>query len=140
MLLSIVMMVKNEERYLDKTLYALNDLRKDIDTELIILDTGSTDSTVEIAKKYTDKVYFSKWNDNFADMRNISISYASGDWILILDADEELINYDKLKVKDDGSGFGNVQDGAWADYLIDVKEAGLYNVSIPHAIGPTSGP
>ena len=76
MLLSIVMMVKNEERYLDKTLYALNDLRKDIDTELIILDTGSTDSTVEIAKKYTDKVYFSKWNDNFADMRNISISYA----------------------------------------------------------------
>ena len=64
MLLSIVMMVKNEERYLDKTLYALNDLRKDINTELIILDTGSTDSTVEIAKKYTDKVYFSKWNDN----------------------------------------------------------------------------
>ena len=43
-------------------------------------------------------------------------------------------------MKDDGSGFGNVQDGAWADYLIDVKEAGLYNVSIPHAIGPTSGP
>ncbi len=97
MLLSIVMMVKNEEKYLDKTLYALNNLRKDIDTELIILDTGSTDSTVEIAKKYTDKVYFAKWNDNFADMRNISISYASGDWILILDADEELTNYDKLK-------------------------------------------
>lgn len=97
MLLSIVMMVKNEEKYLDKTLFALNDLRKDIDTELIILDTGSTDSTVEIAKKYTDKVYFSKWNDNFADMRNISISYASGDWILILDADEQLTKYDKLK-------------------------------------------
>ena len=74
MLLSIVMMVKNEERYLDKTLNALNDLRKDIDTELIILDTGSTDNTVEIAKKYTDKVYFEKWNDNFADIRNISIS------------------------------------------------------------------
>lgn len=52
----------------------------------------------------------------------------------------DAVNYDKLKVKDDGSGFGNVQDGAWADYLIDVKEAGLYNVSIPHAIGPTSGP
>ena len=97
MLLSIVMMVKNEERYLDKTLYALNDLRKDIDTELIILDTGSTDNTIEIAKKYTDKVYFEKWNDNFADMRNVSISYASGDWILILDADEKLTNYDKLK-------------------------------------------
>lgn len=52
----------------------------------------------------------------------------------------DAINYDKLKVKDDGSGFGDIQDGAWADYLIDVKEAGLYNVSIPHTIGPTSGP
>ena len=90
MLLSIVMMVKNEEKYLDKTLYALKNLRKDIDSELIILDTGSTDNTVEIAKKYTEKVYFAKWNNNFADMRNISISYASGDWILILDADEKL--------------------------------------------------
>ena len=97
MLLSIVMMVKNEEKYLDKTLFALNDLRRDIDSELIILDTGSNDSTVEIAKKYTDKVYFAKWNNNFADMRNISISYASGEWILILDADEKLTNYNRLK-------------------------------------------
>lgn len=97
MLLSIVMMVKNEEKYLDKTLYALNNLRKDINSELIILDTGSNDNTVQIAKKYTEKVYFAKWNNNFAEMRNISISYASGDWILILDADEQLINYDKLK-------------------------------------------
>ena len=97
MLLSIVMMVKNEEKYLDKTLFALNDLRSEIDSELIVLDTGSTDNTVEIAKKYTDKIYFTKWNNNFADMRNISISYATGEWILVLDADEVLINYDKLK-------------------------------------------
>ena len=97
MLLSIVMMVKNEERYLDETLFALNDLRKNIDSELIILDTGSTDNTVEIAKKYTDRVYFAKWNNNFSDMRNISISHANGEWILILDADEKLTNYDKLK-------------------------------------------
>lgn len=97
MLLSIVMMIKNEEKYLDKTLNALMPLMKDINSELIILDTGSTDLSVEIAKKYTNKVFFAKWNDNFAHMRNISISYAKGDWILILDADEELINYEKLK-------------------------------------------
>lgn len=96
MLLSIVMMVKNEEKYLDKTLNALMPLMKDINSELIILDTGSTDSSIDIANKYTDKVYFANWNNNFAEMRNISISYAKGDWILILDADEELINYDKL--------------------------------------------
>lgn len=97
MLLSIVMMVKNEERYLDKTLNALMPLMKDINSELIILDTGSTDSSIDIANKYTDKVYFANWNNDFAEMRNISISYAKGDWILILDADEELINYEKLK-------------------------------------------
>ncbi|MFR3567483.1 glycosyltransferase [Paeniclostridium sordellii] len=97
MLLSIVMMVKNEERYLNKTLESLKPLMKDIDSELIILDTGSDDSTVEIAKKYTEKVFFANWNNDFAYMRNISISYASGEWILILDADEQLTNYDKLK-------------------------------------------
>lgn len=96
MLLSIVMMMKNEERYLEKTLKALLPLRKEIESELIILDTGSEDNSVEIAKKYTDKIYFEKWNNNFADMRNKSISYASGEWLLILDADEELIEYKKL--------------------------------------------
>ncbi|MFQ9310887.1 MAG: glycosyltransferase [Paraclostridium sordellii] len=97
MLLSIVMMVKNEERYLDKTLESLKPLMGEIDSELIILDTGSEDSTVEIAKKYTDKIFFANWNNDFGQMRNISISHASGEWILILDADEQLTNYDKLK-------------------------------------------
>lgn len=98
MLLSIVMMVKNEEKHLDKTLSSLQGLMNDIDSELIILDTGSTDNTVDIAKKYTEKVYFEQWNNNFSYMRNISISYAKGDWILILDADEEIIEYNKLIV------------------------------------------
>lgn len=97
MLLSIVMMVKNEEKYLSKTLESLKFLMHDIDSELIILDTGSVDSTIEIAKKFTDKVFFASWNNDFAHMRNISISHASGEWILILDADEQLTNYDKLK-------------------------------------------
>ncbi|MGG2467851.1 glycosyltransferase [Paraclostridium bifermentans] len=96
MLLSIVMMIRNEERYLDMTLKSLNPLMNNIKSELIILDTGSTDRSVEIAQKYTDKVYFAKWNDHFAQMRNISIGYAKGEWILILDADEELVNYENL--------------------------------------------
>lgn len=96
MLLSIVMMIKNEERYLDMTLKSLDPLMNNIKSELIILDTGSTDRSIEIAKKYTDKVYFAKWNDNFAQMRNISIGYVKGEWILILDADEELVNCENL--------------------------------------------
>ncbi|MCU9808034.1 glycosyltransferase [Paraclostridium sp. AKS46] len=58
MLLSIVMMIKNEEKYLDTTLKSLDPLMNNIKSELIILDTGSTDRSIEIAKKYTDKVYF----------------------------------------------------------------------------------
>ncbi|WP_278682960.1 glycosyltransferase, partial [Paraclostridium bifermentans] len=96
MLLSIVMMIKNEEKYLDNTLKSLNPLMNNIKSELIILDTGSTDRSIEIAQKYTKKVYFEKWNDNFAQMRNISVGYAKGEWILIVDADEELVNYEKL--------------------------------------------
>lgn len=96
MLLSIVLMVKNEEKFLDETLNALGVLRESIDSELIILDTGSTDNTIKIAKKYTDKVYFEKWNNDFAEMRNKSISYARGEWLLILDADEVLIDSNKI--------------------------------------------
>ncbi|MDB3085891.1 glycosyl transferase [Clostridioides difficile] len=96
MLLSIVMMVKNEEKYLEKTLSSLEPLRKSIDSELIILDTGSNDRTIDISKKFTNNVYYEKWNSNFGDMRNKSISYAKGEWILILDADEVLIEYSSL--------------------------------------------
>lgn len=96
MLLSIVMMIRNEEKYLDTTLKSLDPLMKNIKSEIIILDTGSTDRSVEIARKYTDKVYFEKWNDNFAQMRNVSIGYAKGEWLLILDADEELLDCGKL--------------------------------------------
>lgn len=94
--LSIVMMMKNEEKYLDNTLKALIPVMNEISSEIIILDTGSIDSSVEIAKKYTDKVYVHKWNNDFAYMRNISLSYAKGKWILVLDADEELMEYNNL--------------------------------------------
>lgn len=96
MKLSICMMVKDEEINLDRCLSSLEKIRKEIDSELIIVDTGSSDRTVEIAKKYTDKVFFHKWNNDFSDMRNITISYASGEWIFILDADEEIVDDEYL--------------------------------------------
>ncbi|MGO1043854.1 glycosyltransferase [Clostridioides difficile] len=92
MLLSIAMIVKNEEKVLEKTLKSLTTLRDSIDSELIIVDTGSTDDTIRISKKYTERVYFHNWNDDFSSMRNKSISYAKGEWLLILDADEILID------------------------------------------------
>lgn len=96
MKLSICMMVKDEEKNLDRCLSSLDNLRREIESELIIVDTGSSDRTVEIAKKYTDKVFFHEWNNDFSGMRNITISYAKGDWVFILDADEEVIEEEFL--------------------------------------------
>lgn len=95
--LSICMMVKNEEKNLNISLDSIKPLLEDSSVELIIVDTGSSDKTVEIAKKYTNKVYFHPWNNDFSEMRNISISYAKGQWVFIVDADEEIENVNELK-------------------------------------------
>jgi glycosyltransferase involved in cell wall biosynthesis len=84
------MMVKNEEKNLHRCLESLKPILEQIDSELVIVDTGSSDNTVEIARQYTDKVYFHKWNNDFSSMRNITIGYAKGEWILIIDADEKI--------------------------------------------------
>jgi len=81
------MIVKNEERFLEKCLISI----KDHVDEIIIVDTGSTDNTVEIAKKFTDKVFFHPWENSFCKARNQALQYAEGDWIFQIDADEELI-------------------------------------------------
>jgi 2-polyprenyl-3-methyl-5-hydroxy-6-metoxy-1,4-benzoquinol methylase/glycosyltransferase involved in cell wall biosynthesis len=92
------MMVKNEEKNLDRCLKSLKPIMEQIDAEIIIVDTGSEDGTVEIARKYTDRVYFHKWNNNFSEMRNITIGYATGKWVFILDADEEVADAEEIIV------------------------------------------
>nr|WP_319487278.1 glycosyltransferase [uncultured Caproiciproducens sp.] len=81
---SLCMIVKNEEKFIEKCLTSV----QDIVNEIIVVDTGSTDKTVEIAKKFGAKIYFFEWNDNFSDARNFSIGKATGKWILLMDADE----------------------------------------------------
>ncbi len=96
MKLSICMMVKNEEKNLARCLESLQNLMNSIESELLIVDTGSIDETINIAEKYTKNLFFHKWNDNFSEMRNITISYATAEWLFIIDADEELINDDEI--------------------------------------------
>lgn len=67
--------------------------------EIIVIDTGSTDKTVEIAKKYTDKVYFFEWTNNFAEARNESLRYAQGKYVLVIDADEYFDDYTKQQLR-----------------------------------------
>lgn len=94
-MLSVCLIVKNEELNLR---YCLESI-KDIAGEIIIVDTGSTDSTIEIAKDFTSKIINFKWNDNFSDARNESIKEASGDWILFLDADERIDKDDCISLQ-----------------------------------------
>lgn len=82
--LSQCMIVKNEESNIEKAL----SWAKDIAYEQIVVDTGSTDRTVEIAKAMGAKVYDFEWIDDFSAAKNYAISKATGDWIAFLDADE----------------------------------------------------
>jgi glycosyltransferase involved in cell wall biosynthesis len=83
---SACMIVKNEEEFLPRCLESI----KNLVDELIIVDTGSTDRTVEIAKSYDAKVYYHPWEDDFSKHRNQALSYATKDWIFQIDADEVL--------------------------------------------------
>ncbi|XOI99572.1 glycosyltransferase [Paenibacillus polymyxa] len=86
--ISLTMIVKNEERVLRR---CLQSVVNHVD-EIIVVDTGSTDSTKEIAKEFGAKVYDYEWNNNFASARNFALEQASCDWCLVLDADEYMSN------------------------------------------------
>jgi glycosyltransferase involved in cell wall biosynthesis len=87
------MIVKNEEDVLGRCL----DSAKDIVDEIIIVDTGSSDNTKNIAQKYTDKVFDFEWINDFSAARNFSYSKAKMDFILWLDADDIILDEDIKK-------------------------------------------
>lgn len=91
--ISLCMIVKDEEKTLEKCLKSI----KDIPDEIIIVDTGSNDRTKEIALNWTPNVHDFKWNDDFSAARNFSFDKASMDYILWLDADDILLDDDYKK-------------------------------------------
>ena len=91
--ISLCMIVKDEEMNIARCL----DSAASLVDEIIIVDTGSKDQTVEIASKYTSKVYSYLWNDDFSDARNYSFSKASMDYCMWMDADDILENTEKEK-------------------------------------------
>lgn len=82
--ISICMIMKNEEKYLRSCLNSLNAYG----FELILVDTGSSDSTVAIASEFSEKVYSFQWINDFSAARNYSLSLASNNWCLVIDCDE----------------------------------------------------
>ncbi|HVW90717.1 MAG TPA: glycosyltransferase [Gaiellaceae bacterium] len=92
---SLCMIVKDEEEMLPGCLEAVAD---GVD-EIIVVDTGSSDRTVEIAEGFGAKVIHFPWNGSFADARNVGLDAATGDWLMYLDADEHLVPGDAAKIR-----------------------------------------
>lgn len=93
--ISLCLIVKNEEHVLARCL----DSVRDIMDEIIIVDTGSTDRTKEIAGRYTDQIYDFPWVDDFAAARNYAFSKATMEYTLWLDADDVVLEEDREKLR-----------------------------------------
>ena len=89
MTLSVVIITHNEEANIGRTLESVRPLVSNGKGEIIVVDSGSTDRTVEIARSFDAKVFVEEWK-GFAAQKNSAIDKATGDWILSLDADEEV--------------------------------------------------
>lgn len=92
--ISLCMIVKNEEKVLGRCLSSMQNL---VD-EIIIVDTGSTDNTKDIASKFTNHIYDFKWSHNFSEARNFSFSKATKDYQMWLDADDIIEEKDLHKL------------------------------------------
>ena len=89
--ISVCIIAKNEEKHLEECLKRL----KPYQYEIVLVDTGSTDATLEIASKYTDRIYHFNWINDFSAARNFAVSKASNDWILSIDCDEYIESIDE---------------------------------------------
>ena len=95
MKISACVITKNEEKNIGKWLQEMSAIAD----EMIVVDTGSTDNTVNMAKRAGAKVYHFKWINDFAAAKNHAIEQATGDWILFLDADEYFSDETKHNVR-----------------------------------------
>lgn len=93
--LSACLIVKNEAMLLS---HCLESIRSFVD-EIIVVDTGSNDNTVEIARSHGAQVYYYTWVDDFSAARNESLRHARGDWILYIDADETIDAVNAAKIR-----------------------------------------
>ena len=96
MKINLVMIVKNEARSLERCLGAA----KPLADRMIVVDTGSEDETVEIARRMGAEVFFFSWINDFAAARNFALEQSDGDWNLVLDADEYLRPVSRRKLEE----------------------------------------
>src|SRR5215467_136999 len=99
---SLCMIVRNEEQHLAECLECVADLMD----EIVVVDTGSTDRTRDVAGRFGARVFDFPWVDSFAAARNESLRHATGDWIFWLDADERLTPPNRTKLRRLFAGLG----------------------------------
>ncbi|HXU33393.1 MAG TPA: glycosyltransferase [Thermoanaerobaculia bacterium] len=93
MLLSVCLIAKNEERFLTGALASV----REVADEIVLVDTGSSDRTIEMAREHGCRVLQEPWRDDFASARNVGIAAARGRFLLCLDADERLVRSEGLR-------------------------------------------
>ena len=136
--LSVVIITLNEEANLGRTLASVKPLVADGKGEIIVVDSGSTDRTVEIAKSFGAKVFVEEWK-GYAAQKNSAIDKATGDWILSLDADEELDSplqqalQELLEALARLSTFGKLEGEAENNRSLPTPDAKSEPTAIPHA-------
>lgn len=107
---SLCLITKNEAENLPRVIGSVQGLA----TEIIVVDTGSTDDTVKVARRLGARVDFFEWVDDFAAARNQSLKLATGDWILVLDADDEFQRESTVALRQ------------WLSRVPEVNVVGLY--------------
>lgn len=116
--ISLCMIVKNEEKVLSRCLNSV----KDLVDEIIIIDTGSTDSTKNIASSFTNNVIDFTWNYDFSNARNFSFSKASMDYIMWLDADDVMLEEDRQKFVVLKAALDHTNDVVFTNYNVLVDD------------------
>jgi glycosyltransferase involved in cell wall biosynthesis len=120
--LSVVIVTFNEEANLGRTLESVKALVADGKGEIILVDSGSTDRTVEIAVSFGAKVFLEQWK-GYAAQKNSAINKAAGDWILSLDADEE-VDSELLGELTGHSAEGVLPRGGSGEWCLTMRQAG----------------
>lgn len=123
---SLCMIVKDEEKTLER---CLNSVKSFVD-EIIIVDTGSTDSTKYIANKFNSQIYDFKWINDFAVARNYSFSKATSDYIVWLDGDDFIDQENINRIKEMISNFDISYDYVSAEYILGRNIEGKINYSL----------
>ncbi|GAA0177565.1 glycosyltransferase [Clostridium sediminicola] len=123
--ISLCMIVKDEEKVIGRCLECI----KDIVDEIVIVDTGSTDKTIDIVSKYNAKLYHFKWIDNFSEARNFAFDQATKDFIMWLDADDILLDEDIIKLKKMKEKLDSSIDAVSMKYIVGKDEYGNITLS-----------